>query len=438
MKPVYLAPLLALSSILILAGCGGSSSNSSATAETYLQFYNGAANSGNTSLKAGDIAIGTAVYGDVSALVAIKPDSYSLELTDVVTAEDLLTEDMALAEGKKTLFILTQQEDQLDYLSLSFTRDDGLENQFKLHLANLSAENPQLDVYMSAENKGFADAELLDALAFQEISSISAAKDIGKFNLYLTAAGTTTPLFVANSVNFAYANHYVLIVRDKHGPIAEQLSVDVVLNSSTVTAYDHADAQAQFRLYNSLAQPVNVEIDNQQLTTLAPSGFSNYLPLNKGDYSLSLRTADDQLLLNSALLSLVAGDSKAVLVYANEQQQVEALSIAEADAPQLKAHDISVANLAADFDKLHFYFVRQNETISNARYSVKNLAFKKQQSLNLPKDYYAISLVHVAENGSTTLLDKTASMMLEPGKHYMLLAEQDDAAPSGYKLKLVH
>ncbi|MDX5406775.1 MAG: hypothetical protein LPK11_07010 [Chromatiaceae bacterium] len=46
--------------------------------------------------------------------------------------------------------------------------------------------------------------------------------------------------------------------------------------------------------------------------------------------------------------------------------------------------------------------------------------------------------MHVAENGSTTLLDKTDSLQLTPGQRYMLLAEQDDAAPSGYKLTLVH
>src|SRR5690606_27227476 len=158
----------------------------------------------------------------------------------------------------------------------------------------------------------------------------------------------------------------------------------------------------------------------------------------KGDFSLSVRDESGNLLLNSALLSLAAGESKAVLLYNNADEQAEALTVVEKDTPQLQAHDVVVANLVPDFEKLQFYFVRQNETISNARYNVKNLEFKKQQTINLPKDYYAISLVQVADNGSTTLLDKTASMMLENGKHYTLLAEKDDTAPSGYKLKLVH
>ena len=179
-------------------------------------------------------------------------------------------------------------------------------------------------------------------------------------------------------------------------------------------------------------------LDNSTVTNLSAGELSDYLALNKGDFSLSVRDGDNQLLLNSALLSISAGDSKAVLLYADAQQQVEALAINEPATPQVQAHDVIVANLASDFDKLQFYFVRENETIADARYSVKNLAFKKQQSINLPKDYYAIALVHVAENGSTTLLDKTDSLQLTPGQRYMLLAEQDAAAPSGYKLTLVH
>lgn len=437
MKSVYSLRLLAFGALLGLAGCGGGSDDSAA-AETYLQFYNGAANAGNTSLKAGDTSIGTATYGDVSALVAVAPDSYTLELTDVASTEELLSEDMSLAEGNKTLFILTQKDEQFDYLSLSFKRDESLDKQFKLHLANLSEQYPAMDIHLSAESKGFADAELVDSLSFQEISSVAEGKELGKFNVYLTQAGGNTPLFVAKGVNFAYTSNYVLIIRDKFGPLAGQLSVDVVLNSSTVTAYDHTDASAQFRVYNSLSQDINVALDNQSVASVTSGQLSGYLPLVKGDYSLSARDSNGALLLNSALLSVAAGDSKAVLLYANEQQQVEALSVTELDKPQVQAHDVVVANLVADFTQLQFYFVRENETIANARYNVKNLAFKKQQTLNLPKDYYAIALVQVAENGSTTLLDKTDSMQLTPGEHYMVLAEQDDTAPSGYKLKLVH
>ncbi len=434
MKSVYLSSLLLLTAVL--AGCGGSSKDP-ATADSYLQFYNGAAMAGNTQLKAGDTNIGAAVYGDVSSVVALKADTYSLELSSVTSSASVLSKSMPLGKGDKTLFMLTQQDEQYDYLSLSFKRDIELDDKFQLYLANLSQQYAALDVYIAAENKPFADATLLESVSQLEVSTAAKTQGIGKYHLFLTRAGQTTPLFTSPAINFAYENTYVVVVRDKHGPLADQLSLDVILNSSSVAAYGNVDASAQFRLYNSLGQTVQLALDNTVVASVAAGQMSDYVAGTKGDFSLSVRDADGSLLLNSALLSLAAGDSKVVLLYNNAANHAEALTVLEKDAPQVQAHDVLVANLVPDFDKLQFYFVRQHETISNAKYSIKNLAFKKQQSINLPKDYYAIALVQVAENGSTTLLDKTNSMQLQPGKRYNLLAEKDDAAPSGYKLKLV-
>jgi hypothetical protein len=434
MKTVYL-PLVLLTAVL--TGCGGGSKDE-ATADSYLQFYNGAAIAGNTQLKAGDTAIGTATFGDVSSLVAIQADSYQLELSDVTTSASLLSKNMALTEGDKTLFILTQQEQQYDYLSLSFKRDVELDDKFNLHLANLSAQYPELDVYLGRENKPFSEATLLESLSLNEMTTTAKTNDTGKYQLFLTRAGQTTPIFTSPSIHFAYENTYVLLIRDKHGPMAEQLSLDLVLNSSSVNAYNHVDAGAQFRLYNSLSERVHLALDNQLVGTIEAGQMSSYVASEKGDYSLSVRGSDGSLLLNSSLLSLTAGDSKMVLLYNNAAGNAEAVAVQEKDTPQQQSHDVTVANLVADFSQLQFYFVRQSETISNAKYHVKNLAFKKQQNLNLPKDYYAIALVQVAENGATTLLDKTASMMLESGKRYSVLAEKDDTAPSGYKIKLVY
>lgn len=437
MKSVYSVSLLALATVFSLAGCGGSSSSDDVTADSYIQFYNGAAVSANTLLKAGDTNVGTATFGDVSTLAAFKPDTYTIELSDVATNNELLSDEIALTKGDKTLLLLTQTDEQYDYLSLSFKRDQELDKQFNLYLVNLSDQYPQLDVHFAAENKPFADAELVDSLSRHEISAV-VTKDTGKFNIFLTLGGANTPLFMAEAVHFAYENSYVLVIRDKHGPLTDQLSVDLVLNSSSVQAYNHVDASAQFRVYNSLAQPLEVALDNNAVVSLAAGQLSDYITAEKGDYSLSARDGADALLLNSALLSLAAGESKTVLLYNDVDANTEALSVTEKDSPQLQTHDVSVANLVPDFEKLQVYFVRQNETIANAKHHVKNLEFKKQQYISLARDYYAIALVHVAENGSTTLLDKTDSMMLTPGEHYSLLAEQDAAAPSGYKLKLVH
>ncbi|OEY71045.1 hypothetical protein BI198_10250 [Rheinheimera salexigens] len=434
MKVANYLRLIAVTAMFTLVGCGGSSS-SDKVSDSYVQFYHAAPNAANTSLKVGDTLIGNATFADVSSLTAVAADSYTISFDETLGEQQLLTEQARFVAGEKTLFIMTETEQQYDYLSLSFKRDDSLDKAFNVYFVNLS-QQPELDIYMSAENETFAEAELIEALSAKAISSM-VSKATGKYNLYLTAAGHTTPLFVSKGLNMAYTSSYVIILRDQHGPIANQLVADVILNSSTVASFKHLDANAQFRLYNSLEQAVQLAVDNQPVLSLQPGENSGYQMTHKGDYSLNISTADNQSLLTGGLLSLAAGDSKAVLLYSNANQQAQIMALAEATKPQLQSHDINVVNLVTDIERLQFYFVRQDETIADARYAVKNLAFEKQQSLVLPKDSYDIALVHIAENGSAILLDRLFSQQLMPSKHYMLLAEQDAAAPSGYKLTLV-
>lgn len=437
MKVTALTSALVMASALLLSACGGSSSDDAAQANSYLQFYNGAAGSGNTMLTAGDTTIGTAAFGDVSSVVALSADSYRLTLKDVASSSELMTKDLVLTADKKSLFILTEQDSQYDFLTLNISREATAEGKFNLQLVNLSAQYDQLDVYIAAVGNSFANATKLDTLSTDEVSASIATQDKGEYRFFLAAPGSQTPFFTTAAVNFAYQNTYVAIVRDKNGPVAGQMSLDLVLNSSSVSAYNDVNAPAQFRLYNSLSNDVSVTLDNTAVANVAAGALSAYQQHSKGDFSLSVHNGSGSLLLNSALLSLGAGESKTVLLYNSAAGATEALTVTEQDSPQLKSHDVLVANLVPDFERLQFYFVRQHETISSAKYHVKNLAFKKQQAINLPLDYYAIALVRVADNGSTTLLDKTDQIQLTPGKHYMLMAEQDDAAPSGYKLKLV-
>ncbi|KKO47309.1 hypothetical protein WG68_01320 [Arsukibacterium ikkense] len=430
-----LACTLALGALLSLTACGGSSDDQ-AVSKSYVQFYNGAADSANPNFRFDDKSVGSARFGDASNVITLDSASYTLAVQETGASSPLLSADVNLSEDQKHLYIITSTDQQFSYLSLSFAREKQLDDQFDLYLSNLAISQPNLDIYLSAADESFTDATLLDKLALHEISSTPSRNNTGKYNLYLAEAGADAPLFVGKNLDFAFENTYVLVVRDQHGPIANQLAVDVILNSSSVGRYMHQDAQAQFRLYNSLAQPLQAALDNSPLASLNADTLSNYQTLSKGDYSLSIRDSDHQLLLNSALLTATAGESQLVILYQNASNALEALAVKESDKPQLQSNDVIVSNLVADFDKLHYYFIRQDETIATARHNIKNLAFKKQQSLNLPKDYYAIALVHVADNGSTTLLDKTNSMMLQPGQRYLLTAEQDDTAASGYRLKL--
>ncbi|MDX3774132.1 DUF4397 domain-containing protein [Chromatiaceae bacterium AAb-1] len=442
MKRFFSAHLLAAVTLAGLAGCGGSSGgDDSEFNQSYIQFYNGSASNSSVAGAAGETSLGTATYGDASSLVTVEPGSYTLKLTNSNTTDTLLEQELSLAKGDKTLFLLTESSDQPDYLQVSFSRNDALDNAFNLHLANLSAQYPQLDIYLGEEGKPFADAELVTGLSLNEITATASNHATGKYNLYLTEAGQQTPVFERRAVDFRFTTTYVLIVRDKHGPIEQQIVVDIVLNSTTVENLDHENATAQYRIYNGLAATdISVALDNTEVLQLAEGDFSAYQSVNRGDYSLSVRDADttNQILLNSALLSITPGQSRALLVFEDVNQQVSLLNIAETELPQVQSHDVAVANLVPEEGTLSVYFVRQNETINTARYHVKNLDPGKQAGITLPKDYYAIALVKGADSSSANLLYKTDLMQLESGKRYVIAAESDPQSASGYHLTLLY
>lgn len=441
MKRFFSAQLLAVAALAGLTACGGSGGgDDSEFNQSYIQFYNGSANNSSVAGSAGETSLGTATYGDASSLITVEPGNHTIKLTNSNTTDTLLEKELSLAKGNKTLFLLTESSGQPDYLSVSFSRNDSLDKAFNLHLANLSAQYPQLDIYLAEEGKPFADAERVTELSLNEITANASNHATGKYNLYLTEAGQQTPVFERRAVDFRFTTTYVLVVRDKHGPIAQQMVVDVVLNSTTVESLEHENATAQYRVYNGLGtNDISVALDNTEVLQLAQGDFSAYLSVSRGDYSLSVRNADtNQLLLNSALLSIAPGQSRALLVFEDVNQQVNLLNIVEKELPQVQSHDVAVANLVPEQGTLSVYFVRQNETINSARYHVKNLESGKQQGVSLPKDYYAIALVKGADSNSANLLYKTDSMMLESGKRYVIAAELDPQSASGYRLTLLY
>ncbi|MCA1928539.1 DUF4397 domain-containing protein [Rheinheimera sp.] len=432
---------LPLFSLIALAACGGSSGDKAEEEgfnQGYVQFYNGAANSANSSFTVNEIAAGSATFGDASNMLAIEPGSYKYQLKNASSSNLIKEADITLNKGEKTLLLMSGDVANPTILSLTHKREEKFDDQFRVFVANLSSNYDKVDIYTAAEADDFSKATLLETVASKEITKTGKMLKRGKYKLFITTAGSKTPFFEAAAYNFQYTTSYVMVVRDKLGPMVNQVSLDLVGNSTTVEALEHRLAKGQVRIYNSLDnQQGQIAINNLPVSDLIQDTLTNYIQLDKNDYSLAVLNEKNELLLNNVLLTINAGQSKSVLLFRDAEQKVGAVSFTEKNLPQVDEHEINVANLVPDFKNLHFYFVRQNETIESAKFHVKALEFKKYASLVLPKDFYSISLVNVAENGTISLLDKTAVLQLEAGKNYILAAEPSAAAPSGYKITLV-
>ncbi|MDF3126301.1 DUF4397 domain-containing protein [Rheinheimera sp. 1928-s] len=431
---------LPLFSLIALAACGGGSDDKAEEGFTqgYVQFYNGAANSANSTFTVDNKAAGSAVFGDASNMFAIEPGSYKYQLKNATNSSLIKEADITLNKGDKTLLLMAGDAANPSILSLTHAREEKFDDQFRVFVANLSSNYDKVDIYTAAEADDFSKAILLESVATKTITTTGKMLKRGKYKLYITAAGSKTPFFEAAAYNFQYTASYVMVVRDKLGPLQQQVSLDIVGNSSAVDALEHRLAKGQVRIYNSLDnQEGQIAINNLPVADLVQDTLTDYIQLDKNDYSIAVLNENNQLLLNNVLLTINAGQSKSVLLFRDAEQKVGLVNFTEKNLPQIHEHEINVANLVPDFKNLHFYFVRQNETIESAKFHVKALEFKKYASLVLPKDFYSISLVHVADNGTISLLDKTDTQQLEAGKNYILAAEPSATAPSGYKITLV-
>ena len=431
---------LPLFSLIALAACGGSSGDKAEEGfnQGYVQFYNGAGNSANSSLTVNEIAAGSATFGDASNMLAIDPGSYKYQLKNATSSALIKEADITLNKGDKTLLLMAGDAANPSILTLTHKREEKFDDEFRVFVANLSNSYDKVDLYTAAETDDFSKATLVESVSAKEVTSTGKMLKRGKYKLFITTAGSKTPFFEAVAYNFQYTTSYVLVVRDKLGPMQQQVSLDIVGNSTAVEALEHRLAKGQVRIYNSLNnQQGQIAINNLPVADLVQDTLTDYIQLDKNDYSIAVLNENNQLLLNNVLLTINAGQSKSVLLFRDAEQKVGLVSFTEKNLPQVHEHEINVANLVPDFKNLHFYFVRQNETIESAKFHVKALDFKKYASLVLPKDFYSVSLVHVADNGTISLLDKTEMLQLEAGKNYILAAEPSAAAPSGFKITLV-
>jgi len=112
------------------------------------------------------------------------------------------------------------------------------------------------------------------------------------------------------------------VVRDKLGPMQQQVSLDIVGNSTAVEALEHRLAKGQVRIYNSLDnQQGQIAINNLPVADLVQDTLTDYIQLDKNDYSIAVLNENNQLLLNNVLLTINAGQSKSVLLFRDAEQK---------------------------------------------------------------------------------------------------------------------
>lgn len=452
MKKLLLPSLIL--SLLQLTACGSSSDDEEEVyADAYLQFYNGSANSAATLIAEVDgNTLGTATYGDASGLITAESGEVELEFFRVDTDDQEVTlEEMTidLSDGEKVLMILSG-----DYETPSFTEHryarETLEDHFRLFATSVISESGSYDLYMAEAGAPFSAANLLGTINYQQFDELtywdpdSDSDDFneGEYILYLTEPGSNEPFFESATISFAYDTEYVLALRTTSGAIQNNVVVDLIINSTAVANYADEDATAQYRVYNSLDDAESISLsfagneDNNHDTTLSANMLSEFNEVEFGDYRLTATLGDEGF--NNRLVTLNQGESKAILLYRDEEDNVNLIAFEESNLPQVFDHELQIANLVPDYFDIDFYFVRKGETIESAEYLVAGLDYEESRSITLPSDFYELIAVYDDSNDTQVLLDRTELLGINEEVNYIITVEKTDDSATGFKISILY
>jgi hypothetical protein len=442
---------LAISS-LTLAACGGSSDDSGSDTypDSYIQFYNGSANSASTTLQLieaddDEIGIGSAVFADATSLVTMEGGSYDLELNWTPASGEtatVRTDKVTLTDGEKTFLAMLGDFNSPELLTFKFRRDDELDDQFKVAMLNLVNNSNSYDLYISEDDQAFSDAKLVNSASFKGLTQFQ-TYDTGSYIFYVTKGGDKTVLFKSDAVTLSYETEYLLVLRSATGPSANnKLALDLVGNTTTVTTLEDITSNAQFRIYNSINDTGTGSVFLGDLTAtpaiakLPIDTLSAYTEVVAGDYRVSLTDDKGALVMRNGLMTLSQGAVKSVVFYLDANAKAAAITVTDSKTPQVYDFVFNAVNTIPDYDQVSLYFVKPGYTMENTPYYVTTLNYASQTSVTLPAGEYTMFVVHKDNNNNKILLAQTELTKLASGSNYLLVAEKEQNSLSGYKLTL--
>jgi hypothetical protein len=160
-------PLL---SIFLLTACGGSGDDEEEVyVDSYLQFYNGSANSAATLMAEVDgNTLGTATYGDASGLITSESGVLELEFFRIDADDQQVTLEevsVGLSDGEKVLMVLSGDYESPSFTEYRYTREE-LEDHFRLFATSVITEAGSYDLYMSEAGEPFSAANPLGKINY--------------------------------------------------------------------------------------------------------------------------------------------------------------------------------------------------------------------------------------------------------------------------------
>lgn len=474
-----------------LAACDDSSSEDS-SGVSYVQFYNGASNAPGLYLTLDndldeddedyiERTYSRVAYGEATSRYDITVEEFLIELGwqsgDSSARDDLSVayqEYYEFSEDQIHLIVASGdiQTPTINYYSYEKIDDDNDvdDELFNLRFLSLLSSNSAYDVYYSADDETYNEAQLLLSISQGELTE-SQKLEQGDYIFYITEAGSTDVMFETQAVPYYYAAQYTTVLRSDTTNATAPYALDVI-SSTGVNTYISDDGQSVFRVYNAIAEnelltdyQLNIDVDlvspeeSIENDALAYESFGETHTLLGGDYAVTIyNTEAKTLLLQNHLMVLEENSNKTLFLYVEEEYidddgdgdldedndgqvdeieaQVKTLLVDNSLDQGVYEHNVNFINLANsdDFSYVNVYFVQNDETISTATNAV-SAAFGVPADIDLVNNTYQVYVV--AKDGSSDLLltSFTHTLDEESTEQFMILKADSNSA-TGYSVDI--
>ncbi|WP_299805749.1 hypothetical protein [uncultured Shewanella sp.] len=443
---------LGLSAIMATLVACSSDDNESTSNSSYIQYYNASPNSTETALVLDDYAYSVVNFADSLPRYEYGTGTSELEISGLDASGEELTlyqSSIEFANTDNHLFMLVGDYGEPEVLDIVYRRSEmdelnsdesGDYSKMQVLVAHAAMGESSFDAYLGKQGEEFSSATMLGALNYKSYSN-EQMFDTGDYVLYLTESGKTSPIFTTATLELTANTVYKLVVRNSFGPGVPKLMVDNVDSTGSPEQYSNIDANAEYRLFNGLNKTnmVDAELvshqESQYLYELSQNQLTEFKAIGYNDYGVSISdSTTSEVLANNLLITFNQDESKSIVLYEDELGGTKGMTITHDHRPRAFEHQISLANLVADFDELTIYFVRSSETIESAEYQISGIEFTELGSISLPSDDYEISVVYKDDNDTLTLVYQSDVVPFNQAGNYTMVLNRDDSQPLGYRL----
>lgn len=318
----FVLTLVTVLSVFQLSACGGGGgggNSSSSDNGGSIRFVNGVSDSTRLSMAISDSVVSTISFGTTSDELEYIPGNKEITFYAVDSSGDSeeldLSVDVKLLDDHEVLVAVYGTLDNPQLQVVDVEEFDENDDYGQIGLLMLSANQPALDMYLSADETGiygndplFSNAELGQFYGMQVV-------DEDEYRLQFTQVGSKDSIYDGGYLDIVEDRNHFIIVFDNFGATGGSMVAVEVAGSSSALELISDDSPSLIRFLNGIADYPSVDVylgDTEGDPIFEDISFGQetaYSSLEAGAYSVNVtpHTVKDTFLLEKDL-TLISGE----------------------------------------------------------------------------------------------------------------------------------